>query len=252
MIKNNRFLEASNWAEYEEHIERNPARRLGAIGLPSRAAKRRVGFDIHQLNRIFRAPFYIDAAAQSSRGGRFWVPLLGLWTGMRLGECVQLRTDDVALMDGVDVILVRRDEEGDKRLKTAASTRIVPIHSELKNIGFLKYVEAMREIGEIRLFPELPKGKAGYYSDPFQKWFSRFLVKIGVKTPKTSFHSFRHCFRSALDDADISAERVRVLGGWARGGGTENMYGSGYRASALAEEIKKVRYDGLDLSHLHV
>lgn len=171
---------------------------------------------------------------------------------MRLGECVQLRTDDVARVDGVDVILVRRDEEGDKRLKTTASERIVPIHSELEKMGFLKYVESRRGIDEIRLFPELPKGKGGYYSDPFQKWFSRFLNHIGVKTPTTSFHSFRHSFRTALDNADISAERVRVLGGWTRGGGTENMYGSGYRASALAEEIEKVRYDGLDLSHLHV
>ena len=241
-----------NWAEYEEYVERNPARRLGAVGAPSRAAKGRVGFDIDQLNRIFRAPFYLDATMQSSRGGRFWVPLLGLWTGMRLGECVQLRTDDVARVDGADVILVRKDEEGDKRLKTAASERIVPVHSELKKIGFLKFVETTRAIGEMRLFPELPKGKAGYYSDPFQKWFRRFLLKIDAKTSKTSFHSFRHCFRTALDDADISAERVRVLGGWARGGGTENMYGSGYRASALAEEIEKVRYDGLDLSHLYV
>ena len=77
-------------------------------------------------------------------------------------------------------------------------------------------------------------------------------MKIRVKTPKSSVHSFRHCFRSALDDTDISAERVRVLGGWARGGSIGNMYGSGYRASALAEEIEKVRYDGLDLSHLYV
>jgi integrase len=184
-----------NWAEYEEYVERNPARRLGAVGAPLRAVKGRVGFDIDQLNRIFRAPFYLDATMQSSRGGRFWVPLLGLWTGMRLGECVQLRTGDIARVDGVDVILVRRDEEGDKRLKTAASERIVPVHSELKKIGFLKFVETTRAIDEMRLFPELPKSKAGYYSDPFQKWFSRFLLKIDAKTSKTSFHSFRHCFR---------------------------------------------------------
>lgn len=241
-----------NWAEYEEYVERNPARRLGAVGTPSKTIKRRVGFDIDQLNWIFHAPFYLDAATQSNRGGRFWVPLLGLWTGMRLGECVLLRTDDVTRIDGVDVILVRGDEEGDKRLKTTASERVIPIHSELEKIGFLKYVDARRRSNEIHLLPELPKGKGGYYSDPFQKWFSRFLTRIGVKTPKTSFHSFRYSFRRALDDADISVERVRVLGGWARGGGTENMYGSGYRASALAEEIEKVRYDGLDLSHLHV
>jgi integrase len=45
------------------------------------------------------------------------VPLLSLWTGMRRNEVVQFRTDDVAVSDGVDVILIRTDEEGDKRLK---------------------------------------------------------------------------------------------------------------------------------------
>jgi integrase len=102
------------------------------------------------------------------------------------------------------------------------------------------------------LFPELPKGKRGYYSDPFQKWFSRFLTQIGAKTPKTSFHSFRHCFRDALRDADISTERVRALGGWTSKGGAEEIYGTGHRASILTKEIEKLCYPGLNLSHLYL
>jgi integrase len=145
---------------------------------------------------------------------------------MRLNECVQLRTDDVAVLDGVDVILIRADEEGDKRMKTDASERFVPIHSELKKIGFLTYVRHKKLAGNLRLFPDLPKGKRGYYSDPFQKWFSRFLTSIGAKTTKTSFHSFRHCYRDALREADISTERVRALGGWTSKGGAEEIYGA--------------------------
>ena len=84
--------------------------------------------------------------------------------------------------------------------------------------------------------PDLPKGKRGYYSDPFQKWFSRFLAHIGAKTPKTSFYSFRHCYRDAVREADISPERVRALGGWTSKGGAEEIYGAGHRASTLAKE----------------
>ena len=62
---------------------------------------------------------------------------MSLWTGMRLNEVVQLRTDNVAILDGVDVILIREDEEGDKRLKTNASKRFVPIQRELKKMAFL-------------------------------------------------------------------------------------------------------------------
>ncbi|HXO91451.1 MAG TPA: hypothetical protein VN849_11745, partial [Stellaceae bacterium] len=108
------------------------------------------------------------------------MPLLSLWTGMRLNECAQVRTDDMAVMDGVDVILIHEDEEGDKLLKTDVSERFVPIRSELKQMGFLNLCH--------------PKGKRVYYSDPFQKWCRRFLTSIGAKTPKTSFHSFRHCY----------------------------------------------------------
>ena len=241
-----------NWGVKEGYIDRNPASGL-KVAAPPRPVKSRLPFSTDQLNQIFNASLYLaDEGDSESRGGRFWVPLLSLWTGMRLNECVQLRTDDVAVMDGVDVILVREDEEGDKRLKTGASERFVPIHSELQKIGLLNYVAQMRRSGAIRLFPELPKGKRGYYSDPFQKWFSRFLSRIGVKTPKTSFHSFRHCYRDALREADISQERVRALGGWTSKSGAEDIYGSGHRASTLAREIAKVRYEGLDLSHLHL
>ena len=241
-----------NWAVKEAHIEKNPAVGL-KVAAPQRQSKSRLPFSTEQLNLIFHAPLYVAAAGDvESRDGRFWVPLLSLWTGMRLNECVQLRTDDVTVRDGVDVILIRADEEGDKRLKTDASERFVPIHRELKKIGFLTYVAKMKRAGSVRLFPELPKGKRGYYSDPFQKWFSRFLISISAKTRKTSFHSFRHCFRDVLRDADMSTERVRVLGGWTPKGGAEEIYGAGHRASTLAKEIEKVRYPGLDLSHLYL
>lgn len=241
-----------NWAVKEGHVEKNPAVGLQIAAL-QRQGKSRLPFSTDQLNRIFHAPLYLAVAGDiERRDGRFWVPLLSLWTGMRLNECVQLRTEDIAVRDRLEVILIHVDEEGDKRLKTEASERFVPIHSELKKIGFLNYVAKMRRAGATRLFPELPKGKRGYYSDPFQKWFSRFLTSIGAKAPKTSFHSFRHCFRDALRYADISTERVRALGGWTSKGGAEEIYGAGHRASTRANEIEKVRYTDLDLSHLYL
>ena len=116
----------------------------------------------------------------------------------------------------------------------------------------MAYAQTQRQKGDTRLFPELPKSKNGYYSDPFQKWFSRFLNRAGLKTPKTSFHSFRHCFRDALREAGIATEIVQSLGGWASSKNAEAKYGSGYRAHIIARELDKVTYPGLDLSHLYV
>jgi integrase len=84
----------------------------------------------------------------------------------------------------------------------------------------------------------------------FQKWWARFTKQAGAARPRTSFHSFRHAFRDALREADISTERARALGGWSRGDGADAGYGDGLRPGTLALEIAKVTYPGLDLSHL--
>ena len=88
------------------------------------------------------------------------------------------------------------------------------------------------------------------YSDPFSKWFRRFLMNAGAARKGTSFHSFRHCFRDALREANAPLERVRAIGGWADTGGSEAIYGKGFTPSTLAKEVAKVKYKGLDLSHL--
>jgi hypothetical protein len=50
--------------------------------------------------------------------------------------------------------------------------------------------------------------------------------------------------------SDVPRDAVLALGNW-KAGGTEEIYGGGLKASTLARELAKVRYD-LDLSHLYV
>lgn len=166
-----------------------------------------------------------------------------------------MHVSDIKTLDGVPCILVREagddGEDSDKRVKTEAGERFVPVHPEVIRIGFLEYVEARRATGETRLFPDLPVGVGGYVSNPFSQWFRRFIVKAGAAKDGTSFHSFRHTYRDALREADISTQRARALGGWSDGGGADALYGDGLRPSTLAAEIAKVSFPGLDLTHLH-
>lgn len=238
-----------NYAEKEGIIDKSPAKGLMVAG--GNKKDKKYSFTIQQLVTIFNAPLY---TTKQERGGKFWVPLVSLWTGMRLNECCQLLTDDIREMDGVHIIIVSEDSKDgvdDKRVKTEAGERYVPIHPELVRIGLLIHWESMKKKRERRLFPDLNKGVNGYYSNPFSQSFGRFLKEINIKTSKISFHSFRHTYRDALRHADISVERVKALGGWANTE-THEDYGSGFKPSVLFEEIKKVRYDGLDLSHLYV
>jgi integrase len=161
--------------------------------------------------------------------------------------------DDFAFNDGTDVILIRGDDDGEtKRIKTEAGKRFVPVHPELRKLGLPIFVEDRRRVSKANatLFPELPTGVTGYPSDPFSKFYARFLDHVGIVDPKKVFHSFRHNYRDALREADISIEKVRALGGWSTGR-TEDDYGKGLRPSTLAKAIEQVGYPGLDLSHLH-
>lgn len=262
-----KFRAVMNFCQNEGWIERNPAKGLQVIDRVRRRDKRRP-FSTEQLRLIFDAPIYRgcvdDWAGYSTPGyahprrGRFWVPLIALFSGMRMNEICQLHVADIHRLDGVDCFFVTEgpsDADNGKRLKTAASERFIPIHPQLVEIGFLSFVEQRRAAGAVRLFSELQKSSTGYYSDPFSKWFRRFLERAGAAREKTCFHSFRHCYRDALREARIEHEVALALGGWSSGNGGEGVetaaaYGRGYRARTLHEAMGRIAYPELDLSHL--
>ena len=99
----------------------------------------------------------------------------------------------------------------------------------------------------IQEFPELAKDSRGRFSDGFQKWFSRYLDRIGARAPRTSYHSFRHSFRDRLREVHVSDELVDTLMGWTRRTMRE-QYGSGPSVHALDEAVSRVEYLGLDLA----
>ncbi len=251
-----------NWAIKEEYCDKNPATGLRVAGQSPSKRGRTLPFTADQLRAIFNAPLYTGCKDDENgysipgpnrpRRGRFWVPLVSLYSGMRLNEVCQLEVADVAMEDNTWVMWVREGEDGAKRVKSDAGRRAVPIHPELRRIGFLRHAERMRDQGETRLFPDLPVGKNGYISDPFSKWFRRFLRKAGAWRARTTFHSFRHTFRDGMREAGVPLERARAIGGWAGSGSADEVYGSGLLPSTLHQEIGKVRYPGLDLSHLHI
>ncbi|MBO9502990.1 site-specific integrase, partial [Brevundimonas sp. A19_0] len=262
-----KFRAVMNFCQNEGWIERNPAKGLQVIDRVRRRDKR-LPFSPDQLRLIFDAPLYRgcvdDWAGYSTPGharprrGRFWVPLIALFSGMRMNEICQLHVADIHRLDGVDCFFVTEgpsDSDTGKRLKTAASERFVPVHPTLIKIGFMTFVTQRRAAGAVRLFSELQKSSTGYYSDPFSKWFRRFLERCGAARERTCFHSFRHCYRDALREARIEHELALALGGWSSGVGNEGgetaaAYGRGYRAQTLYEAIGRIAYTELDLSHL--
>ena len=255
-----------NWAVREEMLDRNPARGL-RLAEPLQARDKRHPFEPWQLARIFDAPIYRGCRDDESgyaivgsnqpRRARFWLPLVALWAGLRQGEICQLLTKDMQQIDGILCFAVSATEGDEKRLKTAASERIVPVHPELIKIGFDRYVNERRRAEDVRLFPDLSRDSLGLYSGKFSKWFSRFLISCDAVKDRTCFHGFRHMFRDALREARIDREIALTLGGWTTASGSgagavADAYGHGYSATLLNEALSKISYPKLDLSHLYV
>ena len=264
----NNIVAIFNFAVGKQLIADNPAkdRYLRATFERDGEDKQKALFTTDDLNRLFRAPLYTgckdDGHGYATRGnenprrGRFWLPLISLFHGLRCNEAAQLYTEDVCEAEGVPFFEIREERADgakcDKRLKTKQSKRRVPIHPEIIRIGFLDFVaERRREVDSPRLFPDLPLGATGYFSNPFSKWFGRFLESILGKDCKATFHSFRHAFRDALREASVPIEDVEALGGWelmARS--AERQYGKGPSLRRLREQMEKTNFPGLDLSHL--
>ncbi len=248
-----------DWAKREGHVEHNRADGLSPLRLKTDNKEARDPFNVDQLAKIFNASLYplqpSDATASTAptkrnQDAQFWIPLLGLFTGMRLNEICQLDVADIRHSDGGIPYIDVNDEGSDKLLKTTSSTRQIPIHPALIEVGFLEFVERQKQ-RSAKLFSELKLSSRGYHSEQVSRWFDRtFLPKVGAKTRTTSFHSFRHSFRDALRAINAPPAVVEGLGGWRMEKGVSGDYGSGLPVDQLAKWMRRIRYAGLDLSHL--
>nr|WP_321461410.1 DUF6538 domain-containing protein [uncultured Cohaesibacter sp.] len=264
---NNRLNNISalfKWAVKEDYMIKNPAEGL-RVNDPVKARDKRRSFTTEELNAIFSAPLYTGCqselkyhlpGSQIIKKGRYWVPLIALWTGMRLGECCQLHCDDVKQIDGVWCLIIKETKDGEgvdegdrQRVKTASGERFVPIHSALEGLGFINFALQQKREGHVRLFPELKPSADGYLSNNFSKWFNdknRFLGKLGLAGKGASFHSFRHNYRDAMREAGLNHDVVLALGGWSSGK-TDDNYGGNISARFLKQQIERVTYEGLEL-----
>jgi integrase len=147
------------YATRKKYTLENPATNL-LLAEKEKKKDKRKPFDTEQLKAIFAAPLYTGCVNDERgydkvgknrpRGARFWVPLIALYTGMRLNEICQLEIADVIEQDNVDVILIREesdDEGAEKQVKTEAGIRYIPVHPELKKMGLLEYVANMKKAG---------------------------------------------------------------------------------------------------------
>jgi integrase len=215
-------------------------------------------YSIDQLNVIFSSPLFTSCRGDGFeaepgnvriRNWRYWIGLIGLYTGARLGEIAQLHVADVREIRGEWCFHVTAEGATDKAVKTAGSERVVPMHPELIRIGLLDYHAAMTAQGKPRLFPEIKPDARGFLSGVPSRFFNDYFRSIGVKDGKSqNFHSFRHGIADAFRRAGYLDEQFGCLLGHVKASTTQRygILAEGDLATRVAM-IRAVEFPGLSL-----
>jgi integrase len=225
---------------FQQSVLFNPAAALGKRNLPQRGRRHVVD---EEMLRDYR-----------------WFVLVGMFTGARLEELAHLNLEDVQERQNTVCLSIHGSEDGTHRVKTAASTRLVPVHARLLELGFMERVKTLERRGATSLFPTFKLQAQGKKGRKFSDWWTRYTQAIGVRHDRNpaartkTFHSFRHTFKNhglnshveqlMLDDIQGHDE------GTTSGGYAINADGMMYEQAVLFEAMKKMRFwnvtDGLD------
>lgn len=217
------------------YITNNPATGL-QIAEKQRADQERSAYSLEDVKRI-KSNLPVDVEAPE----RYWIPLIGLYNGMRLAEICQLHIEDVVKVDGCWCFDI--NHAGNKQLKNDASVRVIPIHPKLIELGFIRYFEAMRDTGQPRLWMNLSYIRLHGYTNSFGKWYQRYNREYVTEDPKKVFHSMRHLVTDTLKQAGvIEAMIAEIVGHTNEGSETMGRYGKRYQPKVLLEALVKLDY----------
>lgn len=223
-------------------------------------------FTTAMLNKILTSPLFTGflADGREHRPGvihaddwRYWIPLIAMFTGARIGEIAQLRVGDVNQQCGVWFFLIRHEEEEGLTTKSGQS-RFAAVHVLLERIGFLAFhARRFDAVGCDRnapLFPELQPNGRGQMSGMPSRWWRDYLTAIGIKDGADGLgaHSFRHTIADRLrEEAEIMDDKIAIILGH-----SVKTTTSGYgrlpqgTVTMFKSWMDAIRFDGVDFSHL--
>lgn len=196
------------------------------------------------VERLFRHPIFTgcldwndihEPGSLVFHRAAYFGPMLAHYHGLRREEFCGLHVDDVVSDAAVPYLNIRVNAF--RGLKNVQSQRELALHSEILRLGFLDYVQAVRELGYQRVFPELfsPSSRSPS-GDRFYDEVSPAMRACGFTT-----HQIRHFFNNTLKQAGVHAEiRADLMG---HGGETETTerYADAANSTLQLDAIAKLR-----------
>nr|WP_198491407.1 site-specific integrase [Hyphomicrobium sulfonivorans] len=239
-----------------EYVGENPAHGF-EFPTKGRARNKRQMWEGEKLQKLFASPVWTGCLSETRRSTagsliikdeKYWLPILGLFHGNRLEEFAQLVRSDVRC-EGEIWFLDINDDDG-KQVKNEQSKRRVPIHPRVRELGFLRYVEATAPDPTDRIFPKLQPGgpdqKLGY---TFTKWWSRYRKDIGLYERGLDYHAFRGGVTTKLTAAHVIEDIRNELLGHEGTSVDQRVYQKGLPLAVLAEAIARVEWSEFAVSN---
>lgn len=227
----------------------------------TKSSRARRAYTLQELERMLNGPVYqlVEVPRWRMDSYKFWLPLLGLFTGSRLNELCQLTLEDIyPAPEGIWMISHNLNHPH-KLLKNASSERAIPLHSVLLEKGFLDFVRQRRaetSSSKALLFPEMRADTRRAHSHIASRWFcgdpnrAGYLQQCGFpRCNGLSFHSLRHTFINQLRQTGVDQPRIQALTGHSNDTTTAD-YGNDYSIDIKLQTIEMLRFS-IDLGHIN-
>jgi integrase len=211
------------WREtYKNHANPFEKHHLPQLKGKARKDAARKAFTIEELGTLH------SAAKNQGLNTLADLILLGSYTGARIEELCQLRTENLIKVDSVLSFDITDS-------KTAAGIRVVPVHPALSEVVTRLAAEA--EDGF--LVPSKCRNKYGIRSDALSKAFGRLKTSLNFG-PQHVFHSIRASVITHLVRADVTDRLIKELVGHETGTVTFDVYSHGASAAQKLAAISKL------------
>lgn len=199
-----------NWAIAERRygLERNPC---NGCRLPNESVVAELRqqsadkpFSPEQLKIFFESE---HARKGVNTAYKYWIPLIQLYAGARIGEICLLTPEDIVELPGG--IPAFRLVTANARLPVIRKLRFVPLHPRLVALGLLEHARNQR--GHDTMWPGLKIPRLGSKGQNFGMWLNRHLNALGLKQEGRRSDVFRATFRAFLRQAGVTESHVDAL-----------------------------------------
>ncbi|MBE7183446.1 MAG: integrase [Methylobacterium mesophilicum] len=203
-----------NWAHDNDHIPENPVSRIKRRKV-KKIRTREKGYTLEEAVAVLKAARAYKPSVDEHYGrerelpqmtaAKRWGPFLAAFSGARIVEICQLRKEDVRKEGDINYLRITPEAGSTK----SAGFRDVPVHAQLIQLGFLKFVETAPE-GPL-FFPadaRSPLAAARTVSGRISQWLQKAgLVPEGLKPN----HAWRHRFKTVGLEIGLNERTIDAI-----------------------------------------